>query len=254
MRAIKVDQTILNNISDRSSKGVKQLAILIDPDNASEEHLKQLCTKAEAIGAHYFFVGGSLLTDGDLETSICHLKNHTQLPVIIFPGSSSQLSSSADGLLFLSLLSSRNPEMLIGQQVVAAPYLRKLNIEILSTAYLLIDSGVQTTASYMSNSTPIPSDKSEIAACTALAGQYMGMKLVYLDGGSGAQYPVPANMIKKVKEYIDIPIIIGGGINSLEKAKNAFEAGADIIVIGNAFEEGESFSIDLGAYLKQVNA
>lgn len=244
----------INKIALSKKEGRKQLAILVDPDHAREEHLIGLCQLAKEVGAFCFFVGGSLLTDGDLNLTIEILKANSKLPVIIFPGSSSQISNKADGILFLSLLSSRNPEMLIGQQVVAAPYLRKSELEILSTAYLLIDSGVQTTASYMSNSTPIPSEKAEIAACTALAGQYMGMQLAYLDGGSGAKHSVPIEMIKKVSEYIDIPLIIGGGINSSELAINIFEAGADMIVIGNAFEKGNTFSSELKHYLNKINA
>lgn len=244
---------ILNHIVSRKSKGQKQLALLIDPDHAAKEHLLKMCDLAKDIGATCFLVGGSLLTDGDLNGTVRLLKSNSDLDVIIFPGSSSQICEHADGILFLSLLSSRNPEMLVGQQVVAAPYLRKSKLEILSTAYLLIDSGVQTTASYMSNSTPIPSNKSEIAACTALAGQYMGMQLAYLDGGSGAKHPVPEGMIQKVSEYINIPLIIGGGIDSSEKAIQIFEAGADMIVIGNAFEKGQTFSSELKNYLKSVN-
>lgn len=249
-----MNSEILNRIQLNKSNGKKQLAILIDPDYAEESHLINICELAKDVGAECFFVGGSLLTDGDLNHTINILKKNSDLPVIIFPGSSSQISHEADGILFLSLVSSRNPEMLIGQQVVAAPYLRKSNLEVLSTAYLLIDSGIQTTASYMSNSTPIPSNKSEIAACTALAGQYMGMQLAYLDGGSGAKNPIPTEMIKKVSEYIDIPLIIGGGINSSEKAIEIYKAGADMIVIGNAFEKGTTFSSDLKNYLKSVNA
>lgn len=245
--------SLLNKIKEQSKTGIKQLAILVDPDKCNASYIQQLCRKAENIGAHYFFVGGSLLSDGDLNATVQLLKNSSPLPVILFPGSSSQIAPEADAILFLSLLSSRNPEMLIGQQVVAAPYLRKTQLEVLSTAYLLIDSGTSTTASYMSNSTPIPPEKSEIAACTALAGAYMGMSLIYLDGGSGAKNPVPAKMIQKVREYVEQPIIVGGGINNAQKAKDAYEAGADIIVIGNAFEKGESFSQEIANYLLVKN-
>lgn len=245
--------SLLNKINEASKLKLKQLAILVDPDKCDENYIIALTEKAASIGAHYFFVGGSLLSDGDLNATVQLLKEHSNLPIILFPGSSSQIAPAADGILFLSLLSSRNPEMLIGQQVIAAPYLRKTNLEVLSTAYLLIDSGTATTASYMSNSTPIPQEKSEIAACTALAGAYMGMKLIYLDGGSGAKYPVPAKMIAKVREYVDQTIIVGGGINNFEKAKTAYEAGADLLVIGNAFEKEENFSQELANYLIEVN-
>jgi putative glycerol-1-phosphate prenyltransferase len=245
---------ILHSISVLSQKSKKQLAILVDPDKGSESHIKKLCINAKKANANFFLVGGSLLTNGDIDNTISILKQHTELPVIIFPGSSSQISKLADGILFLSLLSSRNPEMLIGQQVISAPYLKKTTLEIISTAYLLIDSGEQTTASYISNSQPIPANKSEIAACTALAGEYMGMDLIYLDGGSGAKNPVSAEMISKVKSYTSNPIIIGGGINSITKAKTALNAGADVIVVGNAIERDQDFCLDLGNLISELNA
>lgn len=240
---------IIHHIRSEKAKGAKQLAILIDPDKSSKDSLSRLAKKAEKIGASYFLVGGSLLTDGDLNNTIKTLKGYSSIPLLIFPGSSSQINESADGILFLSLLSSRNPEMLIGQQVVAAPYLRKTDLEVISTAYLLIESGRQTTASYMSNSNPIPSDKAEIAASTALAGEYLGMDLIYLDGGSGALHAIPEKLISKVSSYTSRPLFVGGGINSFDKAKKAFEAGADVIVIGNAFEAEEDFSEQLAEYL-----
>lgn len=229
---------IYTMILKRSKANEKMLAFLVDPDKAEDDHLQKLCKLAENQKVTLFLVGGSLLTGGDLETCINKLKTYSSIPVVIFPGSPSQISESADALLFLSLLSSRNAEMLIGQQVVAAPYLYKSNIEVISTAYLLIDGGKQTTASYISNSNPIPADKAEIAAFTALAGQYLGMKQVYLDAGSGAQDQVPEQMIKAVREKIDIPLIVGGGIDSQEKISAAHQAGADLVVIGNALEKG----------------
>lgn len=213
---------------------------MVDPDKADATYLKHLCETAEEKNVDLFLVGGSLLTGGDLDSCIQTIKSLSKIPVVIFPGSPSQISEKADGILFLSLLSSRNPEMLIGQQVVAAPYLKKSNLEVIGTAYLLIEGGKQTTASYISNSNPIPSDKADIAAYTALAGQYMGMSVAYLDAGSGAANAVPAEMIKEVKSKIDIPLIIGGGINTKEKLAAAYEAGADLVVIGNALEKGEN--------------
>lgn len=215
------------------------LALLVDPDKATQSSIDTLLQNTSSIDL--IFVGGSLLTDGDIEETIALIKNKTNLPVLLFPGSSSQISNNADGILFLSLLSSRNPEMLIGQQVTAAPYLRKTKLEIISTAYLLIESGKQTTASYMSNSTPIPSDKAEIAASTALAGEYLGMDLIYLDAGSGAKNPVPQQMIQKVRAYVNQPIVVGGGLSSKDKIKAAFLGGADIVVIGNALETNPNF-------------
>ncbi|MAY85019.1 MAG: geranylgeranylglyceryl/heptaprenylglyceryl phosphate synthase [Flavobacteriales bacterium] len=229
---------IYSRIKENADASKKMLAFLVDPDKAEDAYLEKLCELAAAQSVDIFLVGGSLLTGGDLEACINKLKSLSTIPVIIFPGSPSQISESADALLFLSLLSSRNAEMLIGQQVVAAPYLYKCNIEVISTAYLLIDGGKQTTASYISNSTPIPADKSEIAAYTALAGQYLGMKQIYLDAGSGALNNIPSDLIKAVSEKIDIPLIVGGGIDNHDKIKAAHDAGADIVVIGNALEKG----------------
>jgi putative glycerol-1-phosphate prenyltransferase len=217
------------------------LAVLIDPDKSDEEHLTVSCQRINETGVDLIFVGGSLLTDGDLEQTIRSIKSKTSIPVLLFPGSSSQITNEADGILFLSLLSSRNAEMLIGQQVVAAPYLRKTKLEIISTAYLIIESGSQTTASYMSNSNPIPRDKAEIAASTALAGEYLGMKLIYLDGGSGAQQPISGKMIEKVRDYTSQPVIVGGGLDSIEKINEAYETGADIVVLGNVLEKDPNF-------------
>jgi len=234
MKLAGVHKSIVNH----SKANKKMLAFLVDPDKAEKEYLQELCQLAETQEVDFFLVGGSLLTGGDLEACIQELKAQSSRPVIIFPGSPSQISEAADALLFLSLLSSRNAEMLIGQQVVAAPYLYQSNIEVISTAYLLIDGGKQTTASYISNSTPIPADKAEIAAFTALAGQYLGMKQVYLDAGSGAKHSVPAEMIKAVSDKIDIPLIVGGGIDSREKIETAHAAGANLVVVGNALEKG----------------
>lgn len=245
--------TILDSIVKKVSSGKKQLAILVDPDKADTASINRLCEVAEEIAADFFLIGGSLLTNGDLEKTISLIKEESQLPCIIFPGSSNQLSPKADAILFLSLLSGRNPEMLIGQQVVAAPYIKQANIEAIGTAYLLIESGSQTTASYMSNSNPIPANKAEIAASTALAGDYMGMQLIYLDAGSGAKNAVPAEMIKKVKSYTKKPLFIGGGINTANKLKAAYEAGADVVVIGNAFEKDENFAQEISPILKQFN-
>ena len=221
------------------------VAVLIDPDKAEAEYIVELCAKAKKSKVDFILIGGSLMTDGDISRTVKLVKQQCNIPTILFPGSAMQITDDASGILFLSLLSSRNPEMLIGQQVVAAPYLRKTNLEVISTAYLLIDSGIQTTASYMSNSNPIPAEKSEIAASTALAGEYMGMNLIYLDGGSGAKFPVPTKMISKVNEYSTKPIAVGGGLDSIEKVKNAFNSGADIVVIGNALEKNPDFLMDI---------
>jgi putative glycerol-1-phosphate prenyltransferase len=240
-----LDTPVLNNIISSAQKGEKLLAILIDPDKASTNYLESLVEKTKSLKVDLFLVGGSLLTDGDLSETIKTLKDMTSKPVVIFPGSSNQIAKEADAILFLSLLSSRNPEMLIGNQVIAAPYIKKTALEVISTAYLLIDSGAATTASYISNSNPIPANKSEIAASTALAGQYMGMQITYLDGGSGAQNTIPADLIKKVRAYITTPIVVGGGIKTAKQLKNAYEAGADMVVIGDAFEKNGALAKEL---------
>jgi putative glycerol-1-phosphate prenyltransferase len=178
------------------------------------------------------------------------IKEEISIPVIIFPGSVHQISHKADGILFLSLISGRNPEFLIGSQVVAAPLLKRTSLEVLSTGYVLVDSGVQTTASYISNTTPLPRDKADIAVATALASEMIGHKLLYLDGGSGAKYEVPKEMIYAVKKNISIPLIVGGGINTKEKLETAFNAGADIVVIGTAIEKNQDFLDDIIEYIQ----
>jgi putative glycerol-1-phosphate prenyltransferase len=249
-----VKKPIYQRLKSQKEAGKKMIAVLIDPDKVDYAVLSATMQKAHQAHVDLILVGGSLLTDGDLNKTIEEVKSCSTIPVILFPGSTSQISAKADGILFLSLLSSRNAEMIIGQQVTAAPYLRKTNLEIISTAYLLIDSGKQTTASYMSNSNPIPANKPEIAASTALAGTYLGMDTIYLDGGSGADNPVPSEMISKVKEYTNQLLFIGGGVNSIEKAENAFNAGADIVVVGNAVENDSSFLIELGIVKNRLNS
>lgn len=224
------------NLLKHTLAGKKQFAVLIDPDKYSSESLSGVVSLSVKAGIDYFFIGGSLLIHDNQSQVISYIKENTDIPVVLFPGNNLQLNNSADGILLLSLISGRNPEMLIGRHVISAPYLKASNLEIISTGYLLIESGLTTTVVYMSNTTPIPSNKSEIAVCTAMAGEMLGMKLIYLDAGSGGAHPVPVAMISKVKKAIGIPLIIGGGITSPELAKSAFDAGADIIVVGNAIE------------------
>lgn len=245
--------SIQDTIIKKAQAGQKQLAILIDPDKADQALINRLCETAQKLQADFFLIGGSLLTDGDLDRTLALIKQKSKLPCIIFPGSSNQVSAKADAILFLSLLSSRNSEMLIGQQVIAAPYIKRAEIEAIGTAYLLVESGAQTTASYMSNSTPIPANKAEIAASTALAGEYMGMKLIYLDAGSGAINQVPADMIAKVKNYTQQPLLVGGGIDNAQKLEDAYQAGADVVVIGNAFEKNPKFVEEIKDRLNRYN-
>ncbi len=218
------------------SAGNKQFAVLIDPDKYSLASLSRVVSLALNAGIDYFFVGGSLLLQDNQSQLISYLKENTRIPVVLFPGNNLQLNNKADGILLLSLISGRNPDMLIGRHVISAPFLKASNLEILSTGYMLIESGCTTAVTYMSNTTPIPAHKSDIAVCTAMAGEMLGMKLIYLDAGSGAKNPVPLTMIAKVKESIDLPLIIGGGITNPGLAKAAFNAGADVIVVGNGIE------------------
>jgi len=233
-------QKIIDHFYRARQEGKKLLAVLIDPDTPDSEQLDRLAQNVENGGADVIFLGGSLLTKDALEACIIRLKEMTSVPIILFPGSALQISSEADAILFLSLISGRNPELLIGTHVISAPYIKQAKLEAMSTGYMLVDSGRPTTASYMSNSHPIPYNKPEIAACTAMAGEMLGMKLMYLDGGSGADRPVSEEMIATVRKSVETPLIVGGGIRTAEKAHSIAKAGADIIVVGNATEEEPS--------------
>ena len=218
-------------------KNRKKLAVLIDPDKPTDAQILSIVEKAKAADVDFFFVGGSLLVTDSLDHCIKLIKEHCDIPVLIFPGNSLQISKYCDGFLLLSLISGRNPEMLIGRHVIAAPYLKLYGNEIIPTGYMLIDSGKATSVSYMSDTTPIPHDKDDIAMCTAIAGEMLGLKLIYLEAGSGALLPVSTSMISKVRQMISLPLIVGGGIKTPEMAADAVKAGADVIVIGTAFEK-----------------
>jgi phosphoglycerol geranylgeranyltransferase len=222
-------------IQKNKNKGKKLFAVLIDPDKFSADILRI----AEASKVDLLLVGGSLLTNGNFASCIRTIKNSTKIPVLIFPGNSLQISSEADAILLLSLISGRNPDLLIGKHVIAAPMLRKSGLEIIPTGYMLIDSGRQTTALYMSATNPVPYDKDDIATCTAMAGEMLGLKMIYMDAGSGAEKTVSAAMIRAVRKELSVPLIIGGGINTPGKAIMACKAGADIVVVGNAIEKNK---------------
>ena len=228
---------IYSQIKEKKANGKKQFAVLIDPDKLEAKQVQDIAELALKAKVDYFFIGGSLLINNSLDACINTLKKETSIPVVLFPGNNMQLSYRADGILFLSLISGRNAEMLIGRHVIAAPYLRLSSLEILSTGYMLIESGRPTTVSYMSNSSPIPSDKDDIAMCTAMAGEMLGLKLIYMDAGSGALNAIPLQMVENVKKSISVPLIIGGGIRTPEQAAAACSAGADLIVIGNVLEK-----------------
>ncbi len=231
----------------------KSFALLIDPDKADTARISLLVEMAVVSKVDYLFVGGSLVITHHLDQVVQQIKSLCKIPVILFPGTPSQVSAYADGLLYLSLISGRNPELLIGQHVVSAPAVRKSGLEIMSTGYMLIDGGAPTTVSYITNSLPIPADKYEIALCTALAGEMLGMKLIYMDAGSGARKPISTDLIERVSAVIEIPLIIGGGIRDPEKVYLNAKAGADLIVVGNAIEKNSSLLAEMAAALHSVS-
>lgn len=227
---------VLNSILQKFHNKKKQLAVLIDPDKADAHSLANISTLCNNAAVDLIFVGGSLITGGDLNFTISELKKLTSIPLVSFPGNHLQISELTDALLFISLVSSRNADMIIGQHIQAAPYIKKKNIEAISTAYMLVDGGSMTTAHYLSNSNPIPREKSDIAAATAMAAEIIGYKCIYLEAGSGAKLHVPPAMITAVKKSTSIPILCGGGIRDAATAKLLADAGADVLVIGTAFE------------------
>jgi len=246
MKQLKVYQKIINSSDSK-------LAVLIDPDKQNFDSLPALISLSDNAKVDFFFIGGSLLVDKNFEATIETIKAHSDIPVIIFPGSNYQLSNKADAVLFLSLISGRNPEYLIGQQVVAAPMIKKLELEAISTGYILIDGGRISSTAYMTQTLPIPNDKTDIAVATAQAGELLGMKLIYLEAGSGAKNAVGLDMIKAVKRNISIPLIVGGGIRSSEQAEAICKAGADIIVVGNALEETPGLLMEISLAVHGVN-
>ena len=243
--------SIYNKIISDKKANKKSFALLIDPDKQNLTQLLTIINKAEKAKVDYFFVGGSLLTYDSLDTCLKTIKNNSNIPVVLFPGNAMQVNDKADGILFLSLISGRNAEMLIGKQVITAPILKQSSLEVLPTGYILVDSGRPTTASYMSNTTPIPADKDTVSACTAMAGEMLGLKLIFMDGGSGAKNPISSKMIATVSKSIDTPLIIGGGINSGEKALANCKAGADIIVVGNAIEKNKDLISEISSAVHQ---
>ena len=243
---------LYNSILEKKAKGKKIFAILIDPDKQKNSVLSSIVKKANDANVDYFFVGGSLLTNDNLEECIKTIKNNSNIPVILFPGNAMQINKNADGILFLSLISGRNSELLIGKQVISAPILKQTDLEVISTGYMLIDSGQPTTVSYMSNTLPIPRNKNGIAISTAIAGEYLGMKLIYMDGGSGAEKPIEIDMIKQVSNQINIPLIVGGGICNAQKAIDNCNAGADLIVVGNAIEKNTNLILEISKAVHSV--
>lgn len=237
-------------IFSRLSKDSKCLAILIDPDKCNQDQLTKLSNYAQQGWVQFFLIGGSLLFKNQVKEIVAYLKQHTNVPVIIFPGNPSQIDEGADALFLLSLISGRNADLLIGRHVEAAPSIKQSGLEVIPTGYILIDGGCATSVSYMSNTTPIPADKPDIAVATAIAGELLGLKAIYLEAGSGAKNPIAAETIQRVSLAVDLPIIVGGGIRNVEQVEKAFESGAQIVVIGTAVENNPEFISAIVASMK----
>ncbi|MCL9768841.1 geranylgeranylglyceryl/heptaprenylglyceryl phosphate synthase [Flavobacterium sp. HXWNR69] len=234
-------QNLFQHILQAKNDNRKLLAVLIDPEKVSIEKVSILSDKIKASPATHIFVGGSTFSGTHLDDLIALLKNEIQLPILIFPGHPSQISNEADGILFLSLLSGRNPEYLIEHHINSVEALEKSNLEIIPTGYLLIDGGKETAVQRVSQTQPIEQDNIELAYKTAKAGEFLGKKLIYLEAGSGANQHVPLEMIHYVSQNIRIPLIVGGGIRSIKTIRELYDAGADLVVIGTAFENDPNF-------------
>ena len=234
-------QDILVSISNNK----KLLAVLIDPDKTKPENVSGFMIKVNTSMASHIFVGGSEVDESVTEKLVSEIKNLTDLPVIIFPGDVSQITQKADALLFLSLISGRNPDYLIGKQVEAVSKLRQTNLEVIPTGYILIENGKEASVQKVTATTPMLRNNIQNIVDTAKAGELLGMKLIYLEAGSGALHPITKDIISSVKQELSIPLIVGGGIRSNEQLNNAYQAGADMVVIGTAFEEDESFFNEL---------
>ena len=226
---------IYEKIRQKVAEGKKMLAVLVDPDKGISS-LPDFIKRIKAFPPDFILIGGSLIFKS-VEKTIETIKKECSIPVVLFPGNALQFTDKADAMLYLSLISGRNPEFLIGQHVTSSYSIKKSGVEVISTGYILIDGGKPTSVEYMSNTMPIPPDKPEIAVATAIAGELIGHKLIYLEAGSGALCPVPPSMITAVKKNTDIPLIAGGGLRSAPDIQNALRAGADIVVVGNVLEK-----------------
>src|SRR5674476_141954 len=214
----------------------KSIALLLDPDKAKGNLLQNILKTASESKTDYIFAGGSL-TFNSIDNMISEIKKLSSIPVVLFPGNLLQLTLKADIILLLSLISGRNPEFLIGNHVVAAPHLKDVREKLVSVGYILINCGNTTSVEYISHTEAIPSDKPEIAVATAIAGEMLGLQIIYLEGGSGAVTPVPINLIKSVRQNISVPLVVGGGIRNKNEVEEIFKAGADMIVLGNSCEK-----------------
>jgi phosphoglycerol geranylgeranyltransferase len=227
---------VFSSLLSASSRHGSAFLVLVDPDKTSPSQARSLARRFEEAGVDAFLVGGSQGFCGSLGALIAAMKKFSRLPVILFPGSACQISERADAILFLSLLSSRNAEYLIGEHVKAAPLLHRMSIEVIPTAYLLVESGTLTSVQFVTQSLPIPREKTDVAVAHALAGKYLGMKLVYLEAGSGAGAPVPAEMVRAVSLATELPVAVGGGVRTPEEAGRLARSGASFVVVGNALE------------------
>ena len=248
-----VAKKIYQSIKVAKQKGEKHFAVLIDPDKLDKVDLESTLLLAQEAGVNYMFISDSLILNDSLDYCVQTIKRKSNIPAILFPGNAFQLSYHADALLFLSLISGRNPDLLIGQHVISAPYLKSSELEIIPTGYMLIDGGVPTTVTYISNTNPIPADKTEVALCTAMAGEMLGLKIIYMDAGSGAQKPISEAMIQTVSQNIAVPLIVGGGIRTPEKALANINAGADVIVVGNAIEKEPRLLLEIAEAVHSRN-
>lgn len=240
-----ISNTLYTQFLDAKNNGEKKFVVLIDPDKVRLGKIQKVLELSVEAGVDYFFIGGSLVVNDMLDYVLKSMKELCHIPMILFPGNSFQLSYKADGLLFLSLISGRNADLLIGKHVITAPFLKISPLEIISTGYMLIDGGIMTSVQYMSNTSPIPANKDDIALCTAMAGEMLGLKQIYMDAGSGAKNPISESMINTVSSAINIPLIVGGGISTPEKAAANAKAGADVIVVGNAIEKDPQLIMDI---------
>ena len=235
------DNTIYSEMLLAKSENRKLLAVLLDPDKIIWEQLENIIFKINQSPATHIFIGGSVVKLNNIDKLIVEIKKKTTLPIMLFPGNPSQISNQADAILFLSLLSGRNPDYLIGYQVQAAPLLKQTKLQIISTSYILVESGNKTAVARVSKTKPIDRENGSLVLATAQAGEMLGSKLIYLEAGSGAKYSIPLQMIELVSKNIGIPLIVGGGIVSLQGIQNAYIAGADLVVIGTAFENNIHF-------------
>jgi putative glycerol-1-phosphate prenyltransferase len=227
----------------------RSIAVLIDPEKFKFQNSNVFIEKLRIANPNFIFIGGSTVSKVDFDFCISTIKKNLNFPIIIFPGGSHQISPLADAILLLSLISGRNPDYLIGHHIAAAEELNEMSLEIISTSYLLVDGGKKTSVEYISQTTPLPSDQIALARRIALAGKLQGKQLTYLDAGSGANNPIPSIMIEQVKS-IGSPLIVGGGIRSIEEIERCHNAGANVVVIGNAIENEVDFLLDIANYQK----